>query len=178
MTGPPISASSDESSAYVDPGAVKFCERCLRIGDNRSSSSRRGSARAVFSNAESSRRANSPMTIDVCSRAGTYAIPRFRSTRRCSTSSGTRVHSILNQESSSGCAFRRVGATAASSAASSSRSSFSTRTQSRASESMKSCRSRVSLLRSRVRKSWVSRRVKRRRRSSVAEKARRKIKWE
>ena len=43
--GAPVTAESESES--VESGVAKFLERCVRIGVRRSSSSRRGSARAV-----------------------------------------------------------------------------------------------------------------------------------
>lgn len=49
----------------------------------------------------SSLETNSPTTMLACSLPGTNALPFFKNTLRCSTSSGTRSQSTLNQSSSS-----------------------------------------------------------------------------
>lgn len=130
----------------------------------------------LTSNCLSRRDVNSATTMLDCSRPGTYAFPYFKNTFRDSTRSGTRSQSTLNQVSSSLLAFQ-VGIIAASSAANSVLSSSVTGShQSRFRLETKADRSERSSLPKRSRNSMVSTRLNRLRRSSVDEKASRKMK--
>ena len=168
---PSISASLLE---YCASGAIKLVLRCCNIGANRSSSSSLGSALAVNSSCSSNRRVNSATTRLCCSRWGTYALPRRRMTRRCSTSSGTRSQSTLNQLCSS--PFLKPP-TARNASPNSLFSSSLTSSHSRFRELTKDCRSRGSSSLKRRRKSIVSSLENRLRRSSVLENANRRMKW-
>lgn len=130
-------------------------------------------------NAFWSRASNSASTILICSRAGTYAFPLLRKTRRPSTSSGTVSQSTLNHPPPSSSSCRRNPGVALSSWGASSRfSSSETTSQRKSSDSTKAWRSSGSSLLKRSRKRTLSARAKRWRRSSVTEKASRRMKCE
>lgn len=112
----------------------------------------------------------------VCSRPGTYAFPPCTTTLRPSTRSGTLIQSTLTQTSSSTLALppRLACRSSRSSAFSSAVTSSNQSSPNPATNAFSSLGPAASR---RSRNSIVSTRVKRRRRSSVAEKARRRIKW-
>lgn len=121
---------------------------------------------------------NPARTMLICSLTGTYALPAFRRTLRPSTSSGTVSKSTLNQPPSSISWRLRPGVAFISSAAKLLFSSSDTTSQSSCSDSTKVCLSLASSFWKRNLKSALSIRANRRRRSSVEEKARRRMKCE
>ena len=183
-------------SDSVESGVTKFLDRWLRMGVRRSSSSRRGRARAarysvvreldlayelrVLNTSKPLSRLISKLAVTmlICSRAGTYALPAFISTRRPSTSSGTVSKSTLNQPPSSTSCLFKPGVAFSKSVASALLSLSGTISQSKFKDSMKACLSRASSLWNRNLKSADSIRANRLRRSSVEENARRRIKCE
>lgn len=129
----------------------------------------------VTSSASSSFLVNSATTRLICSRCGTYAIPRLSKTFLCDTSSGTRSQSTLNHSWSSpflmplaACKFSL--SSLFSSSLTSSHSRFRLLTN--------SCLSLKSSSLNRSVNSIVSSLENRRRKSSVEEKARRRMKCE
>ena len=174
LIGAPGNDASESEKAAS--GVVKFLDKWLRMGVRRSSSSSRGKAREVSSSPFSNRAANSVMTMLVCSRIGTYALPFRKNTALCSTSSGTRVQSTLNQFSSSNLLI--PGVDASSRSPNCCFSSSATTSQFKFKVSTKARRSFPSSSWKRSLNSIVSTLAKRRRRSSVPENARRSIKCE
>lgn len=162
----------------------------------RSSSSRRGRARAVSykdlirhdrnaiwvwrctSSPLSNLAPNSATTMLICSFTGTYALPLFNKTLRPSTSSGTLSKSTLNHPPSSISCLRSPGVAASRSGPNSLFSSSETLSQSKFKESTNSCRSLASSSWKRSLNNALSMRANRRRRSSVEENARRRMKCE
>ena len=158
MGAPGMALSESER---VESGLAKFLDRWLRMGVRRSSSSRRGRARAASciechggevmqrwelhtSNPLSSLSLNPARTIFICSLTGTYAFPRLRKILRVSTSSGTVSKSTLNQPPSSTSCFLKPGVAFMRSAANVRFSSSDTTSQFSCSDSTKACLSRAS----------------------------------
>lgn len=194
LIGAPCNIVSE--SASVESGVAKFLDKWSMMGLSRSSSSRRGRARAVSlerqraargfceegreltSRPLSSRSWKPASTIIICSFEGIYALPPFTNIRRLSTSSGTISKSSLNQLLSSISLFLRFVVAFKKSRVRVRFSCSPTASQSRSSEATKSCRSRAFSVWKRIRNKAVSSRMKRRRRSSVEEKASRRMKCE
>jgi len=140
---------------------------------------RRGRAEAVNTSRPLSNRSAKPArTMLICSRTGTYAFPAFRKTRRFSTSSGTVSKSTLNQPPSSVSCFFKPGVALDSCALNARFSSSPTASQLKFNDWTNFCRSLASSLWNRNLNSAVSILANLRRRSSVEEKASRRMKCE
>lgn len=139
----------------------------------------RGRARAVNTSRPLSNRSAKPArTMLICSRTGTYALPAFKKTRRFSTSSATVSKSTLNQPPSSISCFFKPGVALDSCALNARFSSSPTASQLKFNDWTKFCRSLASSLWNRNLNSAVSILANLRRRSSVEEKASRRMKCE